>query len=60
MLVLNRKKSQTVVVGDAVVTILDISGNIVRLGFSAPDNVKIKRGEITVKTGKTNPTDKKS
>jgi len=47
MLVLSRKNLQEIVVGDNVtITILQIRGNTVRLGISAPDDVRIRRGEL--------------
>lgn len=47
MLVLARKKYEQVVVGnDIVVTVLDIRGNSVRLGFEAPSDVVILRSEL--------------
>lgn len=47
MLVLSRKPSQQVAIGDNVeVTVISVSGGRVKLGFSAPDNVPIHRGEV--------------
>ena len=47
MLVLTRKKDQTLVIGDNIeVTVLDIQGDQVRFGINAPKNVKIYRKEI--------------
>lgn len=44
MLVLSRKKDESVRIGsDIVVTILEIRGDKVRIGFSAPENVSIHR-----------------
>jgi carbon storage regulator len=48
MLVLTRKNGESVQIGDAVsVKVLAISGNRVKLGFSAPGNVAIRRAEIS-------------
>ena len=48
MLVLSRKQQQTFLIGDQIeVKILKIRGNTVRIGISAPDDVKIMRGEIS-------------
>jgi len=47
MLVLSRKKNENIVIGDNVrVYIVDIRGDTVRLGISAPDNVPIHRSEV--------------
>ena len=47
MLVLGRKKEQTIEIGDNIrVTILRIKGSSVRVGIEAPDQVRILRGEL--------------
>jgi len=46
MLVLSRKKNETVMVGDIPVTIVEIRGDKVRLGIEAPKEVPIDRLEI--------------
>lgn len=46
MLVLSRKLQQSVQIGCAVVTVVEISGNRVRLGVAAPEEIKILRQEI--------------
>jgi len=47
MLVLTRKDGESVQIGDAVsIKVLAISGNRVKLGFSAPAEVAIRRKEI--------------
>ncbi len=47
MLVLSRKVGERVVIGDRiVVTVLEVKGRQVRLGFEAPANVQIWRGEL--------------
>lgn len=47
MLVLTRKKDQTIVINDNIeITILDIQGDQVRVGINAPRNVSIHRKEI--------------
>ena len=48
MLVLTRKCGEQICVPtcDLVVTVLGLSGNRVRLGFSAPDDVAILREEV--------------
>jgi len=50
MLVLSRKKSEVVCIGDDVrVTVVEIRGDKVRLGFQAPGDTKIHREEIYLK-----------
>ncbi len=47
MLVLTRKDGESVQIGDAIsIKVLAISGNRVKLGFSAPPEVAIRRQEI--------------
>jgi carbon storage regulator len=47
MLVLTRKSGESVQIGDSVtVKVLAISGNQVKLGFSAPTEVAIRRQEL--------------
>ena len=47
MLVLSRKLNQSIIVGDNVkIQVLKISGNTVRIGIEAPQDVKILRGEL--------------
>ena len=48
MLVLSRKQNQTVLIdGQIKVEVLKIKGNTVRLGITAPANVKVLRGELS-------------
>lgn len=47
MLVLSRKIGERVMIGDqVVVTLVDVRGERVRLGFEAPPDVPIHREEI--------------
>jgi len=47
MLVLSRKVGERVTIGDGVVvTVLEVKGRQVRLGFEAPPDVAIWRGEL--------------
>jgi carbon storage regulator len=47
MLVLSRKKDESVRIGsDIVITIIEIRGDKVRLGFAAPKDVSIHRQEV--------------
>jgi carbon storage regulator len=59
MLVLNRRKDESIMVGENVeVTIVDICGNKVRLGITASRGIPVHRKEVyeaihRKKTGKT-------
>lgn len=47
MLVLSRKKSERIVIGDEMtVTVIEIRGDRVRLGIDAPRDVPVHREEI--------------
>jgi carbon storage regulator len=47
MLVLSRKESQRIRLGDSIViTIVKISGDKVRVGIDAPENVLVLRDEL--------------
>lgn len=47
MLVLSRKKDEVIVIGDTVeITIVDIRGDQVKIGVSAPKAVSIHRKEV--------------
>ena len=47
MLVLSRRASQSIVIGeDIVVTVLDVRGDQVRLGISAPRHLAVHREEV--------------
>ena len=47
MLVLSRKARETIVIDDQIeITVISVAGGRVRLGFSAPTNVKIRRSEL--------------
>ena len=47
MLVLSRQRDQTVMIGDAIeITVVDIRGDRVRLGFKAPAEVPVHRKEV--------------
>jgi carbon storage regulator len=47
MLVLSRKESESLVIGeDVVITVNRISGNRITLGIEAPRHVRIVRGEL--------------
>ncbi|MEP3480515.1 MAG: carbon storage regulator CsrA [Fuerstiella sp.] len=47
MLVLSRKKGESIVIGDdIVVTIVEVRGDKIRLGIEAPRDVPVHRKEI--------------
>ena len=47
MLVLSRKADESVVIGeDIVITVLEVRGDVVRLGIAAPREVKVHRSEV--------------
>lgn len=47
MLVLSRQRDQTIMIGDEVeITIVDIRGDKVRLGISAPRQIQVHRKEV--------------
>lgn len=47
MLVLSRKQGQQIFVGSSiVVTIVRVSGDKVRVGIEAPDEMRVLRGEL--------------
>lgn len=47
MLVLSRKRNESVVIGDnVVVTLLEIRGDKVRLGIEAPQDISVHRQEV--------------
>jgi len=47
MLVLSRKPGEKVVIDNGItVTVVDVTGNRVRLAFDAPDQVHILRAEL--------------
>jgi len=55
MLVLSRKKDETVVIGDGIeITIVEVKGDTVKLGIDAPREVKIYRGELLEAIRKAN------
>ena len=46
MLILSRMANENIIIGQAIeVTVLEIRGNRVVLGISAPRNIRVERGE---------------
>ncbi len=55
MLVLSRKKDQTIVIGENIeLTIIEIQGDQVRIGINAPKNVSIYRKELLLEIREEN------
>ena len=51
MLVLSRQRDETIMIGDDVeLTIVDIRGDKVRIGISAPSSVSVHRKSFTRKS----------
>ncbi|SHF37619.1 carbon storage regulator CsrA [Desulforamulus putei] len=47
MLILSRKKNEAIHIGDnIIVTILDVSGETIKIGIDAPKNIQIFRSEV--------------
>ena len=47
MLVLTRRPGESVMIGDDVVlTVLDVRGDVVRLGIKAPRSIQVHREEV--------------
>ncbi|MEM9712211.1 MAG: carbon storage regulator CsrA [Actinomycetota bacterium] len=47
MLVLSRRKGESVIIGDNVtITVVDVRGDQIRLGIDAPRSVKVYREEV--------------
>jgi carbon storage regulator len=47
MLVLSRKRNEQIVIGDKIViTVVEVRGDKVRLGITAPDDVPVHRQEV--------------
>lgn len=47
MLVLSRQRDETIMIGDEVeITVIDIRGDKVRLGITAPRRIEVHRKEV--------------
>lgn len=56
MLILSRKAGQSLMLGDGIeITITEISGDKVKLGISAPADVKVYRKELYSPSRRTDP-----
>ena len=50
MLILSRTFSESIIIGDDItITVIEIRGNQVRLGISAPKDIAVHREEIYLK-----------
>jgi carbon storage regulator CsrA len=57
MLVLSRKRGESIRIGrDVEVTVLEIRGDRVKLGFRGPPEVPIHREEVHQQIARTHPT----
>lgn len=55
MLVLSRRVGESIVIGDDVtVTVLEVRGDVVRLGIKAPRSVSVHREELLRELEETN------
>tara|TARA_Y100001970_G_C14155057_1_gene815049 strand:+ start:1357 stop:1524 length:168 start_codon:yes stop_codon:yes gene_type:complete len=55
MLVLSRKAEESMFIGDDIkITVLDIRGGQVRIGITAPQEIKIHREEVYERLAKEN------
>jgi carbon storage regulator CsrA len=51
-LTISRKQGETVLIGNAVVTIKSVRGGNVKVSIEAPTEMKIRRGELEPNEGK--------
>lgn len=55
MLVLTRRKNQSIVIGDGItITVLDVKGDNIRLGITAPRDVQVFREELLTALSEAN------
>ena len=55
MLVLSRRAGESVVLGeDIVVTVLEVRGDVVRVGIDAPRSLKVHRAELLAQLEESN------
>lgn len=61
MLVLTRKRNESIVIGDDIkITIVEVKGDQVKLGITAPKEVSVHREEIYIEIQKENELAAKS
>ena len=63
MLVLSRKKNESIVINDEItIVVVEIRGDKVRLGIEAPKEVPVHRREVyeAIKRNETNQSDEKT
>ena len=55
MLVLSRRAGESIAIGDDVtITVLDVRGDVVRIGIDAPRSVAVHRTEVLVQVEESN------
>jgi carbon storage regulator len=55
MLVLSRRLGESVVIGDdIVISVLEVRGDVVRIGVDAPRSVQVRRQELVEEVAATN------
>ena len=55
MLVLSRRPGESVTIGDdIVVTVLEVRGDVIRIGIDAPRSVAVHRSELLVQLEQSN------
>jgi carbon storage regulator len=55
MLVLSRRAGESVVLGeDVTITVLEVRGDVVRIGIDAPRSLKVHRAELLVQLEASN------
>jgi len=55
MLVLSRRAGESIVLGDDItVTVLEVRGDVVRVGIDAPRSLKVHRAELLVQLEASN------
>ncbi|VDH00954.1 Carbon storage regulator homolog [Lysinibacillus sphaericus] len=55
MLVLSRKPNETIKIGDGIeLKIIEVKGDVVRIGIEAPRSVDILRGELVQSISESN------
>jgi carbon storage regulator len=55
MLVLSRRLGESIVIGDdVVITVLEVKGDVVRIGVDAPRSIQVRRQELLEEVAATN------